>query len=93
VNIPTCNPYGLIAGASQSSMFILCEKPFCLTLKKKIMIFLIYSPNSTNMGCDNVSLYNIKANIWAKDIGQTMILLWGVSWMHILKFILFGLIV
>jgi len=26
-------------------------------------------------GCDNVSLYNIKAIFWAKDIGQTMVLL------------------
>jgi hypothetical protein len=56
-------------------MFVLCEKPFCLTLPKTLKIFLIYFPNSTNMGCDNVSLYNIKASIWAKDIGQTMVLL------------------
>jgi hypothetical protein len=39
VNIPTCNPYWLVASASQSSMFVLSEKPFCLTLQKKFMIF------------------------------------------------------
>jgi len=49
-------------------MFVLFENPFLLTFQKKILIFLIYFPNFTNIGDVMVFPYtNIKANFWAKD--------------------------
>ncbi len=51
-----------------SSMFVLFEKPLWLTLQKKNHDILIYSSNSTNMGCDSVSLYTILKQICGQRI-------------------------